>query len=175
VDDLPHPRSSPSAPLAYFGFHRAPAASSSVANVVPVVCRCRRFDLARIRSPPSDYVEEHRRREGVPTSGDGCVSDWPGTYGSVGPSTRGTPGSGSPGVAVEPILRRGEPDVDEGPDRVGGAVDPAGDLGLVALPDRLEDEIGRILASRRATDPDPDPVVVRRPERLRERSQPVVA
>ncbi len=43
-----------------------------------------------------------------------------------------------------------------------------------AFLDRVKDEVGRVLPARRASDPDPHPQEVLRPQRSLERSQPVV-
>src|SRR5205823_3872753 len=83
-------------------------------------------------------------------------------------------GSGATRASVEAVLRHGKPVTDQRVDGFRRPVDPDRDVRFKALADLLEHVVGRILSAGGPADPDADAVILRRPQRRRQRLQAVV-
>src|SRR6266545_1812084 len=90
-------------------------------------------------------------------------------------STATPPGRHADALAIVAVLGPFQGEVHQVDSGVGGALQEHGEVLGLALGNRLEDVVGRVLAAGRAADADADPEELRRAERLDDVLQAVVA
>src|SRR6185436_14581913 len=100
------------------------------------------------------------------------------SFGERGLATRSSSGASlrfARRGSIVSVLRREQTVADQREDRVRAVVDQDRHVGLLALGERVEHPVRRLLAPGRTTDAEPDPEEVGRSERLLQRTQTVVA